>query len=72
MSKRTKVTKMKKRQREQRSSDWLNLDLSQREAPRPDTVFYQKPNSQLAETEADTYTQPMNKLWTPVFELGKG
>ena len=38
LSKTTSGTKMKKRLREKISSDWPNLDPSQGEAPKPETI----------------------------------
>jgi hypothetical protein len=53
-------------------------DSSQGEAPRPDIISdamvclslgwlpYERPNKQLKESDADTYTQPMDKSLGPL------
>ena len=62
---------MNKKLRERRFSDWPKLGPISRGPPRPDTITdvterslarlpSERPNKQMTETEADTYTQTMD------------
>jgi hypothetical protein len=56
----------------------IKWDLSQGEAPRPDTITNamiiersiawlpsESPNNQLKDSDSDTYIQPMDRSWGP-------
>ena len=70
LSKRTAGTKMKKRLRERKSSDWPKLGYTLKEAPSPDTItvltdrslawLFSKRPKKAADCDRSRYTKPID------------